>query len=247
MPIILIATVLFQLLLIVHVVKTGRNSIWIMVLFFFPVVGALAYFLVEIMPGMQHNRQVRTVRANVAAFVDPERELRRANDALELVDAPATRADVGDAYAALGRYADAVPHYRKALERGPDETISAKLARALFETGASEEALMLIDGLPEAVGQGAKDRRSLLRARILDHLGRKSEAEDIYADIVTRLAGEEARCRYAALLLERGAKAEAQGVLEEVEARMKRLTKAQRAPDKTMYDWATRELAKLRA
>ena len=239
-------SILIQLFLIIHVVRTGRNSIWIMAIFFFPFVGALAYFIVEILPGLQNTRQVRDARAQVSKFVDPERELRRANDALSMVDTPANRVEVGDALAALGRYSDAVPHYRKALERGPDPKIGAKLARALFETGSSAEALTLIDSAGEPRALGERDRRGLLRARILDDLGRKGEAEDIYADIVTRLPGEEARCRYAALLLERGAKPQALQVLEEVEARMKRLTRAQRAPDAVMYDWAMKELAALR-
>lgn len=239
-------TILIQLFLIIHVIRTGRNSIWIMAIFFFPLVGALAYFIVEILPGLQNTRQVRDARTQVAKFVDPERELRRANDALSMVDTAANRVEVGEALSALNRHAEAIPHYRKAMERGPDARISMKLARALFETGQSQEALTLVDETPVPVALGESDRRGLLRARILDDLGRKAEAEEIYADIVTRLPGEEARCRYAALLLERGAKRDAQRILEEVEARMKRLTRAQRAPDATMYDWAMKELAALR-
>jgi hypothetical protein len=69
----------------------------------------------------------------------------------------------------------------------------------------------------------------------------------ILADIVTRLPGEEARCRYAALLLEKGRKVEAQGVLEEIEKRMKRMDRTQRAAEADMYDWAMAQLKTLRA
>lgn len=247
MPLLLVATFLAQLLLIIHVVKTGRNSLWIMALFFFPVIGALAYFIVEIMPGLGNDRRVRAAKAHVGHLLDPARELRRTTEALAVVDTPANRTDHGDALVALGRSGEAIPHYRKAIENRPDAAISTKLARALLETGAAAEALDLLEGLPETMSIGERDRRALLKARIFDHLGRKSEAETIYADVVTRLPGEEARCRYAAVLLERGATVEARVVLEEVETRMKRLTRAQRAPAAAMYDWATVELARLRS
>jgi hypothetical protein len=246
MPI-LIATVLLQIACIVHVIRTRRNTAWIMAIGFLPIVGSIAYFVVEIMPGMGNDRRVRAARGQISQFIDPERSLREAKAALDLVDTPANRIAAGNAYAGLGRHYDAIPEYRKALERGPDPSVTFKLAACLFETGAFDAALVTLDGIGDTGTTGERDRRALLRARIFEALGRKPEAEMIYADIVTRLSGEEARCRYAALLLERGATGQAKVLLEEVEVRMKRMNRAQRAPDADMYGWATTELAKLRA
>lgn len=87
----------------------------------------------------------------------------------------------------------------------------------------------------------------MLRARCLDHLGQKDEALTLYADIVTRMPGEEARCRYAGLLLAEGFEGRARRVLEEVEQRMKRLDRQQRAAEADMYRWASDTLRDLRA
>ena len=56
----------------------GRNSFWIMALIFLPVASALAYFIVEILPSLQHNRHVRVARQTMVEKLDPERELRAA-------------------------------------------------------------------------------------------------------------------------------------------------------------------------
>ncbi len=69
----------------------------------------------------------------------------------------------------------------------------------------------------------------------------------IYADLVTRLPGEEARCRYAGLLLEQGRDEQARMVLEEVESRMKLMDRRQRAAEADMYRWAMQRLGALRA
>ncbi len=246
MPILLIASIMLQLACIVHVIRTGRNQAWIMAIGFLPVVGCIAYFVSEVMPGMQNNRRVRAARGQLSQIIDPERALRQAKAGLDLVDTPANRIAMGDAFAGLGRHFDAVPEYRKALERGPDPAVTLKVADALFETGAFDSALVALDSVPDDGTIGERDRRKLLRARLYEALGRKPEAEMIYADIVMRLPGEEARCRYAALLLERGQTAPARALLEEVETRMKRLDRLQRAPDADMYAWAMAELAKLR-
>ena len=122
-----------------------------------------------------------------------------------------------------------------------------KLAVALFESGLVAEGLALLDAIPEAVGQSKRDRMQFLRAKRVEHLGRKDEALKLYEDVVTRLPGEEARCRYAALLLDRGWERKAVKVLEEVEQRMKRLDRHQRADDADMYRWAMDTLRVLRA
>lgn len=129
----------------------------------------------------------------------------------------------------------------------PDVRTQGKLALSLFETGNVAETRTLLEALPAPMGQSERDRQALLRARALDHVGQKQGALDLYDDIVTRMPGEEARCRYAALLIEQGWERKALAVLEEVEGRMKRLSRHQRAADAGMYRWAGEALAGLRA
>lgn len=239
-----------QIACIVHLMRTGRNPLWLTALIFLPMVSAIAYLIVEILPGAGANRHVRHARAKVEATLDPEREIRAARSALELADTVANRLRLADALTASGRDKEAVPLYREAIEREanhPDPRTQRKLARALFETGEAAESLALIASLDPPPGQSERDRMELLRARVLEHLGRREEALGLYADVVTRMPGEEARCRYAALLLELGWERKAIEVLEEVEARAKRLSRGQRLADADMYRWAAETLRGLRA
>ena len=242
-----LAILAVQAMLIIDVIRNGRNQMWIMALMFLPGPSTIAYLVVEVYPRLRGNRHVRTARANVISRIDPEREVRAARDALDLADTAANRIRLADALVELGRYAEALPLYQEATRRGPmDGRTGEKIARAQYETGASADALTTLDTNAPATAQADKDRQALLRARILEALGRKEEALAIYADVVTRLPGEEARCRYAALLLAEGWEKKARTILEEVEARMKRLDRQQRAAEADMYSWAMDQLAELR-
>lgn len=246
--IIYLAILAIQVMLVIDVIRNGRNQLWIMALMFLPGPSTIAYLVIEVYPRLHGNRHVRTARAKAVAAIDPEREVRSARDALGLADTAANRIRLADALAALGRYGEALPLLREAIERGPaDMRTGEKLARALFETGAAAEALAALDANEPASAQSDRDRQALLRARILEALGRKEEALALYADLVTRLPGEEGRCRYAALLLEQGWEKKARAVLEEVESRMKRLDRQQRAAEADMYRWAMDRLGELRA
>ncbi|THD35037.1 MAG: tetratricopeptide repeat protein [Sphingomonas sp.] len=242
-------SILCQVACVVHCIRLGRNQFWIWPLIFFPVVGCLAYFIIEVLPGMQGNRHVRVMKAQAAKAIDPEREVRNARDALGLADTIANRIRLADALAAVHRPGEAIPLYREALAAQPmaDPRTETKLANALFEDDQVDAALATVEDIKEPSGQSERDKLNLLRARLYDHVGRQDEALAIYRDIVTRMPGEEARCRYAALLIELGRKREALGVLEEVEDRMKRLDSYQRRDDAEMYRWAVDKLRELRA
>ncbi len=245
----LIVSVLIQLACAIHVIRSGRNQTWIMVIMFLPLAGAAAYFILEIMPGLQGNRHVRTVRAKAVSRLDPERDLRAARDALSLADTVANRIAMADALAGLDRYEEAVSYYREALVRSPggDDRTKAKLARALIEIGEAAEAERLVDEIERPSGIGEQDRLAMLRARILESQGKIAPAMAIYDDLVARFPGEEARCRYAALLIQTGDRRRARTVLEEVEQRMNRLDRTQRAAEADMYAWAMDQLRTLRA
>jgi len=235
-----------QVYCIVDVIRRGRNSLWIMALVFLPVASALAYFIVEILPSLQHNRHVRMARQKVVEAIDPERELRAAQQALDIADTMANRLRVADALTELGRHSEALPLYQRGAGPRPDFRTGEKLARSLFLNDKPEEALNVIDALPSVTGQSDRDRATLLRARILEDLKRNDEALALYGDIAERVPGDEARCRYAALLLKVGKKAEARRVLEDVEHRMKYIDRHSRVANAPMYDWAMKELSGLR-
>jgi hypothetical protein len=60
------------------------------------------------------------------------------------------------------------------------------------------------------------------------------------------LPGDEARCRFAALLLKLERNDDARRVLEDVEHRMKYIDRQTRMAEAPMYEWAMRELTALR-
>jgi hypothetical protein len=244
--IVYLAILALQIFCVVDVIRRGRNTIWIMAIVFLPVAGALAYFIVEILPTLQHNRHVRAARQTVVEKLDPERELRAAQQALDVADTMANRLRVADALTELGRHSAALPLYQRGAGPRPDFRTGEKLARSLFLNDRPTEALSVLDALPKVTAQSDQDRARLLRGRILEDMGRSDEALALYGDVMDRIAGDEARCRYAALLLKVGRRGEARRVLEEVEHRMKYIDRHTRASQGPMYDWAMNELTTLR-
>lgn len=243
-----IAIVAIQVACIVDVVRHGRNTIWIMALVFLPLASTIAYLIVEVLPRMKHNRHLRAAQQQIVEKIDPERELRAAREALDVAQTAANRLRLADALTARGRHAEALPLYRDAIGNGlPDYRSGEKLARCLFLADRSEEALNILDTMLQPSAPSDADRISLLRARILEELGRDAEAATIYANLVDRFPGDEVRCRYAGLLLKQGRKTDARRLLDEVEHRLKRMDRHQRASNAPMYDWAMAKLAELRA
>jgi hypothetical protein len=237
-----------QVACIVDVVRHGRNTIWIMALVFLPLASTIAYLIVEVMPRMKHNRHVRLAQAQIIEKLDPDRELRAAREALDVAQTAANRIRLGDALVAKGRAAEALPLYRDAIGAGrPDYRIGEKLARCQYLADRNDEALATLDTMLPPSAPSDRDRIAVLRARVLEDLGRDDEAEAIYVDVVDRYPGDEVRCRYAGLLLKQDRRADARRLLTEVEHRLKHMDRHQRTAHGPMYDWAMSKLTELRA
>jgi hypothetical protein len=242
-----VAIIAVQVALIIDVIRHGSNRIWIMALMFLPLASTIAYLIVEVLPRMKHNRHVRQAQAQIIEKLDPERELRFAREALDVAQTAANRTRYADALVAHGRHFEALPYYRDAIGgRRADYRTGEKLARCQYLSDRNEEALATLDAMTPPSAPSDMDRIALLRARILEDLGRDSEAELIYAELVDRFPGDEVRCRYAGLLLRLGRRSEARRLLDEVEHRLKRMDQHQRAAQATMYDWAMGKLSELR-
>ena len=247
MPIIALS-ILVQIACAVHCVRNRGNSLWLMVIIFLSIPGCAAYAFFEILPQYAGHREVRRVRAAAAKALDPEREVRRAQEAVELSVTAANRIALGDALGDLGRWDEAIPQYEiaEAKAPAPERATRFKLARACFEAGRFEQARTLIETLPESGSQAENDRAALLHSRMLEQDGKTDQALTLYEELGRRMPGGEAQCRQAALLMAVGRGREAVPPLVEVERRMKRLDRIERANHADMYDWAARTLAELR-
>ena len=81
-----VGIIALQVYCIVDVIRRNGRTFWIFPLLIAPVVSAIACFIVEILPGMRHNRHVRAAQSTIVQTIDPERELRSAQKQLEVAD-----------------------------------------------------------------------------------------------------------------------------------------------------------------
>ena len=74
-----IASGLLSLGLIVHCIKTGRNTIWVyvlVVLMSFPFIGSLVYLGAEVLPDALRSRTSQRAMRGIRSTLDPEANLR---------------------------------------------------------------------------------------------------------------------------------------------------------------------------
>ena len=241
-------SVLVQIACAVHCVRNSRSGLWLMVIIFLSIPGCLAYLLFEVLPQYSARREVRSVKQAAARALDPEREIREAQDSLDIADTAANRTALGDALAGQGRWREAIVHFQEAAAKtpAPERATQMRLARACLEAGEAERSRDLLEALPETASKAEEDRGRLLLARALEECGEAERALALYADLAARMPGGEPLCRQAALLLTLGRRDEARAALGEVEKRLKRIDRFERSRDSDMYDWAARTLAELR-
>jgi hypothetical protein len=242
-------SLVIQIALIVHVLRTGRNTLWILALLFVPVLGSLAYLVVEILPGVFHSYGGRRALANARRAVDPNRDLRTASDHAAAVDTVGAKMRLGEALYRRGRYAEAIDTYRSAL-RGlyqHDANLLLGVAQAQFASGDAAGALATFETLREHNPTFKSDAGFLLYARALEAVGDLPRAEQEYRTVVGYYAGPEAKVRYAQLLRRRSQPDRARELLEDV------VNTAELAPRhvrRMQSEWlrlARRELAELGA
>lgn len=232
--------VLLQIICVIHVIKTGRNQIWIWVLVLLSVAGIAAYLIAELLPDLLGGRSARRLAAGTTRRLDPGRGARRRAADLDMVETAENKRLLAEEYLELGRFDDAADLYRSALQ-GPhadDPTLLLGLADAEYRRGNHQAALDALDRLREADAGFQSAEGHLIYAGSLEGLGRDSEALFEYAAVTAYFPGEEARCRYALLLRKTGQSGLAQQLFQEILKRAERGTGRYRREQRRWIDIA---------
>jgi hypothetical protein len=237
--------VLVDVFCVVHAAKTGRFWPWGAVILAVPGFGALAYFLMEIMPEWLGSPQGQLARQRVGKKLDPDKHYRMLTDQLEITDTIANRAALAGECLELGKFEEALGHYEHvlALPMGDEAIYLLGKARAEFGLGRAAETVATLDSLRTRWPDYQSAEGHLLYAHALEESGRIEDALFEYRAVTNYFSGAEARVRYALLLDKADQHAEAKAVLTEVLARYKRVPKYVR---RMQAEWITRAEKALR-
>ncbi len=191
--------VLIALIFAIHAVRTGRPVFWVFILFSFPLLGSLVYFLVEYLPGTRLQRNVGTAARSFARSLDPGRELREARRAFQLSATVQNRIRLANALLAAGEPGPAIDHFDACLQ-GPfanDPEIRLGGARARIQDGNPVAALELLTALRQRSPDFRPEAVSLLMAQALAAAGRTDDARAEFESALARFDSVEVRANYA--------------------------------------------------
>jgi hypothetical protein len=203
---------------IIHIIKTGRNQLWIWAVALLPGIGALAYVVAEVLPAIFGGRAARRAHAGVRRMIDPNRELRRASAEVEISGNVDARRRLADELFDRGQYDEAILTYRGGLTGifEHDPTLLLGLARAQFARQDFAAARATLETLTAHNPEFKSADADLLYARTLESLDALEEAERAYAGVAPGYPGAEARLRYGMLLKRIGKLPEARRIFKEL-------------------------------
>ena len=218
MYLISILAIAIQVGLIVHVIKTGRNMIWILALGLLPLVGSIAYVIVEILPELMGGSTARRAKSGVQRMMDPDRDLRRASAEVEISGNVDARRRLAEELLERNQFDAAADVYQGGLKGifEHDPTLLMGLARAQFGKQDYAAARAALERLWQHNPEFKSADAQLLYARTLEAENALDEAERVYATMAPGYPGAEARLRYGLLLKRRGNLLEANRVLKDL-------------------------------
>lgn len=211
-------TYLIQLLLIIHVLKTGRNRYWILILIMLPMIGGLAYLLIEILPELSGGITGQRAMRNVRQAVNPGAELRRHADAWDQSPNADNARRYAEALLDAGKHDEAEQVLDTALSGffSTEPSLLLLKARSRFESGAAAESVELLERLQQENPEFRSPEGHLLYARALDACDREEEALEAYRAVASYFPGVEARYRLVAALIAQGATDQARAEAEQL-------------------------------
>lgn len=239
---------LLSLGMIVHCIKTGGNTIWVyllVVLMSLPFVGAALYAGVEILPGLLRSRTSQRAMRGIRTTLDPEADLRRAENAMKVSGNVASRQKYADELVRMGRAAEALPIYQTCLTGvfTEDPKLLLGYAHARFAAGDASGARQTLDELIQKNPEFKSPDGHLLYARALESEGNDEKALGEFATLAAYYPGAEAGVRYAMMLKRLGQRELAQQTLKALLDRAKYAPAHYRKAQREWLDEAHKELA----
>lgn len=220
---IFVISVIIQVLLVLHVVKTGRGTMWIYVIVLLPLAGSIAYFIAEILPDLAGTRTGRQVQRDIASLINPNKDINRAAYDYSVRDTVENSIRLAEECIRKGMYNEAKDLYERCLTgtHESDPTLMYGLARCEYSLNNYDEVKSILDKLISLNPEYKNPDAHLLYAKTLDKLHQYDEALEEYKILDSYYPGPEPTYHYAVLLKKQGKTDLARELLEKIIHRSK--------------------------
>ena len=200
----------------IHAMRTGRQLYWLIILFSFPALGSLVYFFAEYMPELRNNPNAHKAKKVISQAIDPGRNLRDAQRAVDLSPSADNRRRLGEALLDAGQSEAAISEFRAAMQgvHSDDPALGAGLARALIECQRYGEATSMLAEL--SARAPLSQELVLMQARALAASGNATAARASFERAMQLDANAETRCHYASFLAEHGDNGKARELFDSI-------------------------------
>jgi hypothetical protein len=171
-------SVLVAIFFAVHVIRTGQPMYWLMILFLFPGIASLVYFIAVYLPNSRLQHGARKAVSAAAKTLDPGRALREARDAYDFTPTAQNQMRLASALLEAGNAEEAAATYEACLN-GPfsgDLEIRYGAARATLASGRAAAAVTHLQTIRASDDKFRPEQVSLLLAQALAAAGRQEEA-----------------------------------------------------------------------
>ncbi len=191
--------VLIALFFAVHVIRTHQQMYWLMILFMFPGLGSIVYFLAIYLPNSRLDHGARKVVSAAAKTLDPNRELREARAAFDYTPTAQNQMRLAAAQLEAGAADEAAATYEACLQGvfASDLEIRFGAARATLACGRAAAAVGHLELIRKTDLNFRPEQVALLLAQALAAAGRNDDAKLEFEFALSRFGSFAARAEFA--------------------------------------------------
>lgn len=231
---------ILQIALVIHVYRTGRPYWWIWILFMAPLIGGLAYVVVELLPdfrspdGLFYSLKPRKWR--IADMREKLEESETITNRLALAEELFAGGETAEAH-------EVASECLKGVFKDDPRTL-VDVARYKIALARHTEAYAILDKVDTTGNRMLGLELQVLRGDCLTAMERFQEAEEAYQSVVGRFIGEAARVGLALVFEKTGRNEEAVALWKDILKKFRKANPAWRRTERKWYKLAKTKLEK---
>ncbi|MEM0912893.1 MAG: tetratricopeptide repeat protein [Pseudomonadota bacterium] len=212
----LIVASIIQLLLLIHVIKTGKNTQWIWAFLLIPFLSGIAYFFFVMLPELKQSRRLTATSRNYENVVNAD--FTTINSQQNTNSSFDTELMQAEKYLNNGEYGQAKALFEKIAvgKHRYDPELMYGAAKCSFELKQFEQSKSILDQLIQNNPEYENPEAHLLYARTLAGLNQVDDAVHEFETLHQYFTGPKASFYFAQFLKAQGQSEKANAIFNEI-------------------------------